>query len=225
MGMWYTYPKDNPNLSIAEDPTAPQSPPGVLSTRFRVGMLGGRGPANWGGWGTEWFPAGQMKKLYLSMWLKIVGDGYENHPTGTKMGFIAFGRDPSKGANEAFFSMNGDGSQTPHNSLPLNFQQQGHIPRGRVIVTRHNITTGAWHHWEAVFELNELGRRNGVVRWWQDGELILARDDMVYITPGNTNGFNLFKWNPTWGGRSGPVKERDDFVYIDHLYLSGVPLR
>jgi hypothetical protein len=223
--MWYAYPKKNPNLTLAEDPTAPQSPPSVFSTRFREGTLGGRGPVNWGGWDAAAFPEGQKQKIYLSMWIKIVGEDYENHPTGTKMGFIAVGRDPKRGENETFFSIKGNGTQSPQRSLPLVLVEQAPIRPGMTIQTRQEMTTNAWHHWEAIFELNELGRRNGKFRWWQDGELVLSRDDMVYIIPGNEVGFNHFKWNPTWGGKSGPVKRRDDFMFIDHLYLSGVPIR
>lgn len=53
--------------------------------------------------------------------------------------------------------------------------------------------------------------------------LILDYSDVVYLTPGNTAHFNLWKWNPTWGGQNGPIKSRPDYIQIDDVYLSGVP--
>jgi hypothetical protein len=79
-----------------------------------------------------------------------------------------------------------------------------------------------WHHWEAVLELNALGQKNGVFQMWVDNAQIMDYRDVVYIFGRNISPFNGFKWNPTWGGANG-TKTRDDFVQIDHLYMSGVP--
>jgi hypothetical protein len=74
----------------------------------------------------------------------------------------------------------------------------------------------------AVLEVNTLGQANGIFRWWIDGNLVLDYSDMVYIFSGNTSRFFSWKWNPTWGGTLGR-RTRDDFMAIDHVYLSGMP--
>lgn len=86
------------------------------------------------------------------------------------------------------------------------------------------MTVGKWHQWEAVLQLNDLERTNGIFRMWIDGTLVLDYSDLVYVTPMYRLGFNLFKWNPTWGG-SGGHRTRDDYIDVDHVYLSGLPLQ
>jgi hypothetical protein len=70
-------------------------------------------------------------------------------------------------------------------------------------------------------ELNTLGQRNGILRWWIDGNLAMDYRDMTYIFGNHTSGFNGWKWNPTWGGMGG-IRTRPDVIQIDHIYLSGV---
>lgn len=224
-GAWYSYPKSSRNLQVTDDPLAPESPPHVLTARFPRGLRGGSGPVDWGGWDKAGFERGQKRKVYLSVWIKLDGSDFENHPTGSKLGFIAYGRARNHGRNEGFFSLLGTGNQVPARAFRLQFNQQGPVlrvvrpNRGRAI-----MTVGQWHHWEAVWELNTVGLADGTFRWWQDGVLIADYHDMRYLTPGNTEGFNLYKFNPTWGGQNGPVKRRGDSVSIDHVYLSGVDI-
>ncbi len=57
---------------------------------------------------------------------------------------------------------------------------------------------------------------------WIDGVQTHNYTDITYLTPTLTTKFNLYKWNPTWGG-SGGTRTRTDYVLIDHVYISGVP--
>ena len=84
------------------------------------------------------------------------------------------------------------------------------------------MSVGSWHQWEMTFELNTLGQANGKFRMWIDGIEVLNYSDVVYIVGSNTAEFYGYKWNPTWGGTGG-TKTRDDFILIDHVYISGVP--
>ncbi len=86
------------------------------------------------------------------------------------------------------------------------------------------MTTGSWHHWEAVLELNDISRANGVFRMWVDGNRVIDYSDVTYVTTETPYGFNLWKWNPTWGGGNNVRRTRQDFVQIDDVYLSGIPL-
>jgi hypothetical protein len=85
------------------------------------------------------------------------------------------------------------------------------------------MTCGVWHQWEAVLILNNLGQSDGIFEMWIDGIKIMNYSNVEYIRAGLTQKFNTWIWNPTWGGGSGPVKTRDDYILIDHVYISGVP--
>ncbi len=133
------------------------------------GQVGGVGPADWGGWDVAGSgPAGEKSKVYFSVWIKIQGPDYENHPSGTKFGFLAYGHPSSSGQSQGFFLLqNGTGAQTVQTDFAVLFLQQG-IPQPNGQVTRnlnpnvsrqHLMTAGSWHHWEAVLELNTQGRQ------------------------------------------------------------------
>ncbi len=228
LGSWWAFPKINPKLAVEEDRDAPVSPPLVLRSRFPRGHRGGLGPVDWGGWDSADGAEGEKNRVYLSIWLKIEGGDFENQRAGTKAGFLAVGRD-HKGENEVFFWLdNGTGRQAVQPSFLVLIKQQG-IPQPNGEITRNlrpNVvrtpvmTAGRWHQWEAIFELNEIGQANGKVRMWIDRRLVMAYDDVVFVTPATPHGFHLFKWNPTWGG-SGGIRTRQDDILIDHLYLSG----
>jgi len=75
---------------------------------------------------------------------------------------------------------------------------------------------------EFVLQLNTIGQANGVFRWWIDGTLVMDYRDMIYVDAANPLGFFTFKFWPYWGGGGG-TRTRDDYIQVDHLYLSGIP--
>lgn len=228
LGQWYGPGTGTLNLSVVfPDLTAPESPPNVHRTRFPNGLKAGTGPTDWGGWDSQGLSA-TKSKIYFSMWLQIEGADFEQNNNGTKMGYFGYGRAVNTSAgNEGIIILEGQGSQ--HfiaNSFKLHYYQGGHITPARIIYqnadTRKLMTVGVWHHIEVVNELNTLGQANGILKMWIDGIKILDYNDITYITTGNTAGFWSWRWNPTWGGGLGP-KTRDDYMRMDHVYISGVP--
>jgi len=228
LGAWYAYPQGDPDLTLAVDPAAPESPDTVIMTRFPTGFGGGSAPVDWGGWEVN---KQRFSKVYVSLWIKIVGPDFENQATGTKAGFIAVGRDPSQGANETvFFLANATGHQAIESAFIVQMKMQG-IPQPNGQITRNlnpNVnggklmTAGSWHRWEAVYEVNTMGVANGKFKMWIDGVMTHNYSDVTYITPSTPNLFAAWKWNPTWGG-SGGTRTRTDYIMVDHLYISGVP--
>jgi hypothetical protein len=71
--------------------------------------------------------------------------------------------------------------------------------------------------------LNDIGSANGVYRLWWNGVLVADYSDVVYRTAVNPSGFYGRNWSPTWGGIGTRSKSRDDFLQVDHVYLSGIP--
>lgn len=232
LGTWYAFPPGNRNLSLESDNSAPASPPGVCQTRYPASFQGGKGPVNWGGWDAAGFADAQKSKIYFSLWIRIVGENFENHPAGSKVGFFGYGAKFPSSQNQGFFFLAGSGRQEAASRFKIEFRQQGiRQPNGWVVrnlVQNRSsgaaIIAGRWQHWEAVLELNELSRANGVFRMWVDGNLVLDYSDVTYVTPDAPLGFNLWKWNPTWGGHNRANRTREDFIQIDDVYLSGVPM-
>jgi hypothetical protein len=214
-GFWYN--TGGPNLSLQLDAGSPESPPSVIQTRFPAGFVAGSEPVNFGGWDGA---NTQKSRVYISFWLKILGSDYENQSVGTKMGFIGYSRDPSSALNDGFFFLPGGGIQSAFN---FEFRQQNNVNRNLTqnVTSAKLMTVGSWHHAEAVLELNTLGVPNGTFRMWIDGNQTHDYTDVTYIVPGATTGFLGWKFAPTWGGIGG-AKTRDDFMQIDHVYISGV---
>jgi hypothetical protein len=222
-GIWTHEPGGIDNFSIQHDATAPQSPDSVGRTLFPTGQPSGSAPVWFDGWGDGGYASAFYRKLYVSLWVRIGGTDYENQAVGTKMGFIGYGEDPSGAANQGFAMLRGDGTQSVGSAFNLGFWQQNNVSRdmNQNVNTSKVMTVGPWHHWEWEMELNTLGESNGVFKWWVDGALITSYSDVVYITPGNTFGFYNYRWNPTWGGQGG-TKTRNDYMDMDHIYISGV---
>jgi hypothetical protein len=108
-------------------------------------------------------------------------------------------------------------------SFNLEFRQQNNVGRNipQNVDVSKVFTIGPWHHFELVLELNNPGQANGTLKWWVDGGLIMDYSDVTYIIPGATSGFQGFKIDPVWGGMGG-TRTRDDYMQVDHLYVSGV---
>ena len=213
------------NLSLGSDPTAPASPPTVVETRFPAGLRAGTGPVSWKGWEVGDPAAIQKSKLYLSFWVKINGTDYENEPVGTKFGFIGYGIRPGGPDNSLYFVLKGVGRRVAKPRFQIRAAQQQGTERSLVQNAdgRPLMTVGEWHQWEALLELNDMGAANGVLRVWIDRTLVIDYRNVVYIKPDRPFGFYMWKWNPTWGGRGPEPRSRDDFVFIDQVYMSGVP--
>jgi hypothetical protein len=224
LGVWTYEPGGLGNFSTQHDASAPQSPDSVGQTLFPNGQPSGSAPVWFDGWGVGGYASAFYSKLYVSLWVRIGGTDYENQAVGTKMGFIGYGQDPSGAANQGFAMLIGNGSQSIGSAFNLGFWQQNNVSRdmNQNVNTSKVMTVGPWHHWEWEMELNTLGSSNGVFKWWVDGTLITSYSDVVYITSGNTFGFYNYRWNPTWGGQGG-TKTRNDYMYMDHIYISGVP--
>lgn len=222
-GAWYAIGSNNLGV-VTPDLTAPESPPNVFQVRFPKGFPSGSGPVNFGGWDAAGKTAGQKSKIYFSMWLKCVGNDFENQAVGTKMGFFGAAAAISQTAHNTWFFLKGTGTQT----IAPNFKLEEHQSNPNPINLPQNVDTrmlmncGVWHQWEAVMEINTLGVADGVFKWWVDGILIMDRPNSTFIYSGATNKFFDYVFNPTWGGLGGS-KTRDDFWRIDHIYISGVP--
>lgn len=221
-------------MRIMSEADAPASPPTFLRMKLPQGFRAGRGPVQWGGWaGRSGEDSPEQEKVYASLWIRYVGNDFENQITGMKIFYLQAGNGrngPGAAETHVMFFLKGNGRQVPLARFPLEVHYAAPTPQGRKVrfVTQNvrrqpALTVGPWHHFEALAELNDLGQENGVVKWWVDGELILESRNLVFRTPSYPHGFWQFKFHPVWGGGKG-IKSRDDYIDVDHVYLSGVPL-
>ncbi|MBK6777961.1 MAG: hypothetical protein IPG75_00035 [Gemmatimonadetes bacterium] len=230
VGKWEGRGPRQGNLRFETDPSAPHSAPGVMTTRFPRGLLAGRGPVEVGAWAqSEGQGRRRYRSMYFTMWVRIQGTDFYQNSSGTKMGYFGYGRSPQRSpGNEGIIILEGRGAQHfTASAFKLHFYQGGHTRPERVlrqnVERRELMTVGAWHQWELLMQVNDMGQANGMLRMWIDGTQIMDYRNITFITPQAPNGFYSWRWNPTWGGGQGP-RIRDDFMQIDHVYISGQPI-
>jgi hypothetical protein len=175
---------------------------------------------------SAWTPTGtEYSKIYESGWVKIPSADFEQHgpSMGLKMfGFWAVGQ---RGAanNQLIGSVHG-GTCTICSSFKFLLLQQNYIWRNLWpnVYTAKVFTPGKWHRYEILMEINEIGKANGKFQMWWNGVKTHSYTDVMYRTSQYPAKFFYRKWDPTWGGAGGPNKQRDDYLLVDHLYISGM---
>jgi hypothetical protein len=216
------------NMTLKSDPSGPKSTSSTLQTRWPEGLEGGTGPGAFWFWGnTRDKP---YRQLYVSFYAKIPTADFENHAVYTKLLYFAHGNIDGQ-RNDDVIGLGGDGSTGPMSAMRIIFSQSqaddrtGHgsgMPRYQNVDTRPLFTVGEWHHVEVYANVGTPDAYNGIARVWVDGILVTERKDLKFLETayGYTQGFFEGQWTPVWGGVGG-TKTRDDFLLLDHLYVSG----
>lgn len=241
------------SLALIDDPTAPASPPGVLDVIYPEG-LGDGGVAGWVTtfWSdrraTEGCCEHDLEEMYISVWIKIVGDGetWAAQSTGSKIPFyLAQGSTDRRNHSPTFT----EGGSQPAGGVPEKQTEVGlhwfiyemeddgsdlgggSVRHGMNVKTKR-LQVGAWHQIEFYAKMNtrdsDPGRNDGVARWWISDpgggnlELVGEFTDIRWGSATNPTGFYNIQLNPIWGGDAGETKDQEDHWYMDHLYVSGV---
>lgn len=229
-GCWFRYdPAGNYALAAALD--AALTSPGVLRIRFPTGLAPGASPGLFQGWDTgSETNSTQYGAIYETGRIRVPTPDFELQAVGVKfLGYVGAGR-AGQGiipAQVYFFSDNpAHPSTSVQTAVKIAVLQQGHVDRrmGQNRVSEPVFTFGTWHRYEYLMTLNDIGVANGTVRVWWDGTLILEYTDVVFRDSANPSGFYGRRWDPIWGGGGGSQHSRDDYLEIDHLYISGVPM-
>ena len=229
LGLWRAEILDSDNTYVA-DAAAPKSPLPVFQGKYPAGWTAGYTPIKWEGWDGAANSLGygtEMAQMYLSLWIRFPGADYENQSVGTKFFYLGVGESKASAGNQLYtmlYHPSGAG-QTIASNFPVSMEQQSAVAgvNNRTEITAAPVfSIGAWHRMEFVLQLNTIGQANGVFRWWIDGTLVMDYRDMIYVDAANPLGFFTFKFWPYWGGGGG-TRTRDDYIQVDHLYLSGIP--
>lgn len=229
-GAWYN--SNNPahaHVTTNSDATAPQSPSGTLRNTFYTGLIPGDAPVWWGGWdsaGTDGEAGAVKSAFYQSIRFRLVsgsGDGnWQSQSVGTKfLGFVGYGENPAVHQNEGFHLISGG----THPAFTYEFRTQNLVSRNLTqnIDATAYVTVNTWHQLECQLVLNSgAGVADGIFRAWIDGVLVSQYTDVVYLTSGNVVKFNIWYCNSTWGGSGGGNVLQDQYIDVDHIYMSGV---
>jgi hypothetical protein len=211
----------NSNFTVQSDPSAQQSAANVVQVRWPAGMKDGVSPGKfWANFGATY------RELYVSYRVRIPTTTFENQTTGTKLlGYLSYGK--TDRSNQFFLMMYGGGGKVT--SGPWGFRadftsEYGGPDLNPNIGTGNSFTAGTWHHIELLFKLNDDGVANGVFKMWDNGVLThnYSNVTMVGSRYGTMAGYRGLSFAPGWGGVNGTIKSRDDFMYIDHIKVSGI---
>ena len=222
--------------STQRDATAPVSPGGVFRVQWPAGWHDGVGPIVWDAWNTtDMYSSTRMREVYLSFEMKIPTPDFENQSVGTKLFYIEYGNTSQD--NEGFLMLDnayGYGQGEAIKSawgLTMYLSEaddrtgvgdgKGHYQN--VDATKY-FTCGVWHQVEMYLKANTVDQSDGIFRMWIDGHLITEVLNQKYLDSryAFTDGFFMFHMDPVWGGYAGNVKTRDDFMWYDHIYISGI---
>jgi hypothetical protein len=241
-GDWWTQQSafSPAHIVVASDGTAPQSPPNVLSMDYAIGTEPGySGPPGsglrlFGGWaiGSTESIGTEYSEFYESTQFKIPTADFETQMVGVKiLGYWGVGVNNTGSLAAQMWSLiRGNGSSNiPMSSWNLDLAylnaDSGGVYLPQNMNTSTKVTAGAWHQFEMYAKLNDMGSANGIWKWWLDGVLIGDYENLTFINNSKPSGFFGRHLDGVWGGGGGTAKTRTDYVWFDHMYLSGVFLR
>lgn len=188
-------------VTIQPDATAPHSPVNVLEFSYPVDFPGGVGPGNaYYNIATPW-----PTEVYIGFWWKP-SNPWQGHSSGVnKLLFVTTGGTQSAVLLEMFGSGAGPFRTLVVTEFPTGVrnwsENQGSLPA---------VTLGQWHRMEL-----HLRYADGLLEWWMDGQLRGRYTGLAYPF----NGFDGFKFAPTWGGVD-DVKVEQDYFWYDHVHAS-----
>lgn len=228
------------NLPFANDATAPLSPSGVLDYYLPAGATTG------GGAFVHYFnQSNKPREVYVGTWWKTNPEFDGNINNGNKMifiqgaesggggNFIMWGG-PVEGPKAIMFATQQDQQFGAGNCHVPNWQSYGVCqsstawPNGTHGAFYNNVGSGlvgpgtGWHRIETYQKSSSTyTSRDGIIRMWLDGNLILDVRNANLLP----NGFTDVQYNATWDGSSNyqcNVRDcrRARHHYYDHLRIS-----
>jgi hypothetical protein len=194
-------------------------------------MVAGTSPGAWWFWNSFAADAPAYREIYLSFRAKIPTADFENQAVETKLIYFAHGGDGSGPRNDDILGLRGIGTNAIVPAMEVvfaNSQADDRTGQGSAMFRYQNVssakvfTAGTWHTVELYANVGTVDQFNGTVRIWVDGVLVTQYTNLKFLDSrySYTRGFYEGDWTPVWGGTGGS-KTRDDFMLLDHLYLSG----
>jgi hypothetical protein len=204
---------------IIEDVNAPGSAP-------RVGRASLFYPQTQGGIVLVYTKRAPLRELYVGFWFKVNKEWQQNSVGSNKVFFVRTDNALEGGTRtNGVWSVRGYGDPMQlvwsHNTGTNDNSHACALDMGLVCypnVGSGNIFFGRWHRIEAYVRASDCERcRNGIVRWWVDGQLAGDYTNLNY----GTKVVNEWVWAQTWDGQSNALgRSHDVHEYIDDLHIS-----
>jgi hypothetical protein len=196
-------------MTIAQDATAPRSPSNVGQQWFPAGFtLSGASPA------VAEKGLGNKSSLYVSFWVKL-SSNWVGHPAGV-LKVLHFW---TGGSNKLIPEITGQGAGTLVPTIAIqNTVTSGSRLYEPNLVPGAVFTRGVYHRLEYVIDGNTSGA-NGRVQWWIDGVKVGDITGLQFNAGAAT--WELIQVNPTYGGSESGSLKVEQYIWFDHLYVSG----
>ena len=204
------YPSDNATgqLSLVTDPTAP-APNGVVQMMYPLGWNVGASPGE-----VDYNFAGRTE-YYVGFYVKI-SDPYLGVSGGhNKLAYFFTGN------KDLVFEFSPSGSSGNGNpsSGPWHFFWAEYVSHAGAEYDTYgtaSLQSGVWYKVEILMSYSQ-----GVVKWWVNGVL----DGTIPCDFTNNAGgpLHLMQFSPTYGGGGAPAKTEVDYIWYDHVHMSGSP--
>lgn len=211
---------------IGTDSSSPDGP-NVLVFPHPAGLTGGNTPAEcWDGFSNQ-------KDIWVQYYFKkssnwqyqdvldkhffMKNNAPDSHASGMLMG-TGYGGGSDCGYPEA----NGKGLWTEVQAL---YGGDGagadvYSPNTSKVCSVNPLSRNVWHKVKMHLVMNTSGSRNGTIQLWIDDVLVANHVGTVnHNKYGSTTSFNLWNWNPIWGGMGGKINQIQNF-YVDGLVIA-----
>lgn len=221
---WDDIERNYANLSVTTDSTAPFSPSNVWQTRYQTSQTANNAPATSQ---TQNFTGTVHGSKQYGQWYNRVGlklsSNYQVNATNNKLWFHRSTQlSGATSRSEPFLLLNRNGGF----QLGVNFQGcpdnartfNSGTSNGRYLSSQY-LTPNRWYIIETYLKMDSsAGAGDGIFRCWVDGALVIDLND-VKIMRTNTNYWDQFHLNSTWGGPGSPSSEF--YFWLDSVQCWG----
>ena len=156
------------------------------------------------------------------------GENFENQKVGTKLWYLGYGNTAQ--GNDAFMMLQGNYRSAAVGRAfkleiyvsPADDRDAPSEPVKQNVTDAALFTVGEWHDVEVYLDAGTPDHADGILRFWVDGRPVTDRKNVKFLDSrhGFVQGFFHWEWTPVWGGMGG-VRDREDRMQIDHVYLAG----
>lgn len=215
------------NLTIESDADAPLSPSNIGAALFPEGWVGGSGPIN------IISPDIAADSVYIHFAIKMSED-FDSHTAGTKIFFLTNPQSGNAGnwiytiasgsaQNPLYFQLRTQwgGQYTPGTTVNYGYTASNDAPNamaGNATMGDTELVRGEWREIEILLV---VGYTDGELHVWMDGKKVMEYTDQRFIPDQGDLDYNHLKWNPTYGGGNSVTVPHDQWMYVDHYYISG----
>jgi hypothetical protein len=206
----------------------------ALRIRYPKGLNDGSTPGRFFAWDQPSLAAAtELDEWYIALWIMLEGDDWECAPNETKLWYNGVGNksNANRGGAQTLAHCGDPNTINLHKRIRMS-----HRPCSSctiVTVSSSDLAPpfphGVWHLLEFHGQTSAPDKADATYRTWLNGVLISQKTTVQNQATADAwmAGFFEFHWAPVWGGNCGSAgcpKQRDDYMRIGHLYVSGIML-